>query len=531
MSKLRFVPSPTVSVAGCGVALACTVAALGGNAGAAPPSGYRTLAPGALTVIAADTSAEDTVRRRDLQEVTVGRADMEWAPKQAPRATTLVERAKQRDFQFDVWCLEFAFKMPRLINVPVPVADATGQLTLQTKQCWYLVYRVKNVGWRRTVIDPEERSELTLETFEKPIRFMPHLVLESLEALSPDEGITSYRGYLDRLVPSAMSVIRQREDPARRFLDSPAMAAQELAPGEERWGVAVWEGVDPRIDYFSIYVRGLTNAIDWKMRDVRQADDPTLRSRDVLKSLRLDFWRPGDARDEVEEEMSIGYAGIFERMTLGTEILEALRRSQLTASRPVDGLAMLKVDWTDLIEPDDLPGGMLVPLTKLLRAAAALPVAEQPKALRGAIGDLGVAYLDELLDLVPGTKDVSPLVSLAVLVDGAAKLPNAAARRQKLVDMFGAAARRLDWLARETIIARQAVALDAANVQPQSVTGIGPQRAFELVEERLREVPDAATRQRLIEGLFGPRGAALYAEATKQHEGIDHAWVFRYEIE
>ena len=105
MSKLRFVPSPTVFVAGCGVALACAVAALGCNAGAAPPSGYRMLAPGALTVIAADTSAEDTVRRRDLQEVTVGRADMEWTPQQAPQATTLVERAKQRDFQFDVWCL------------------------------------------------------------------------------------------------------------------------------------------------------------------------------------------------------------------------------------------------------------------------------------------------------------------------------------------------------------------------------------------------------------------------------------------
>lgn len=498
---------------------------------AAPPSGYRELAPGALTVVPADLAAEDTVRRRDLQEVTVGRADLEWTPQQAPQATTLVDRAKQRDFQFDVWCLEFAFKMPRLITVPVPVADAAGQLTLQRKQCWYLAYCVKNVGWRRTVVDPDERTELTIETFEGPIRFMPHFVLESLEALSPDEGIASYRGYLDRLVPTAMPVIRQREDPARRFLDSAAMAEQELAPGEERWGVAVWEDVDPRIDYFSIYVRGLTNAIDWKVRDDRRADDPASLSRDVLKSLRLDFWRPGDAQDEVDEEMSLGYAGIFERMTLGTEALNALRRPQLTASRPIDGLALLKIDWPDLIEPDDLPGGRLVPLTKLLRAAAALPVAEQPQALRGVVGDLGVAYLDELLDLVPSTKDVSPLVSLAVLVDGVTKLPNAAARRQKLVNMFGVAARRIDWLARETIMARQGVALDAANVDPRALAGAGPQQAFEIVDERLKEIPDPAARQRLIEGLFGPRGAALYAEAIKQHEGIDHAWVFRYEID
>ena len=45
--------------------------AVGPIAAAAPPSGYRELAPGALTVIPADTAAEDTVRRRDLQEVTV----------------------------------------------------------------------------------------------------------------------------------------------------------------------------------------------------------------------------------------------------------------------------------------------------------------------------------------------------------------------------------------------------------------------------------------------------------------------------
>lgn len=531
MVMSNFALSTTVSVVGCVVALACVAAAVGNNAGAAPPSGYRELAAGVLTVIPADTAAEDTVRRRDLQEVTVGRADMAWTPKQAPQATTLVERAKRRDFQFDVWCLEFAFKMPRLIEVPVPVADPAGRLTLQPKQCWYLVYRVKNAGWRRTVVDPNERTELTIETFERPIRFMPHFVLESLEALSADEGIASYRGYLDRLVPSAMPVIRQREDPARRFLDSAAMAEEELAPGEERWGVAVWEDIDPRIDYFSIYVRGLTNAIDWKVRDDRQADDPTSLSRDTLKSLRLDFWRPGDSRDEIEEEMSIGYAGIFERMTLGTEILEAARRPQLTASRPVDGLAKLKLEWADLIEPDDLPGGRLMPLTKLLRATAALPVAEQPAALRDVLGDLGVSAVDELLDLVPSQNDGSPLVSLAVLVDGVARLPAAAARRQKLIDMFGAAARRVDWLARETIMARQAVALDAANVDPRAVDGIGPQQAFEIVEERLREIPDAASRQSLITGLFGPRGAALYADATKQHEGIDHAWVFRYEIE
>ena len=35
----------------------------------------------------------------------------------------------------------------------------------------------------------------------------------------------------------------------------------------------------------------------------------------------------------------------------------------------------------------------------------------------------------------------------------------------------------------------------------------------------------------LLVGLFGPRGPALYAAATKVTEGIDHSWVLRYEID
>jgi len=31
-------------------------------------------------------------------------------------------------------------------------------------------------------------------------------------------------------------------------------------------------------------------------------------------------------------------------------------------------------------------------------------------------------------------------------------------------------------------------------------------------------------------GLFGPRGPGLYARAIQEHEGVEYAWVFRYEI-
>ena len=35
----------------------------------------------------------------------------------------------------------------------------------------------------------------------------------------------------------------------------------------------------------------------------------------------------------------------------------------------------------------------------------------------------------------------------------------------------------------------------------------------------------------VLQGLFGPRGPGLYATAVKQEEGVDYAWVFRYETD
>lgn len=506
-------------------------AVLSAPACAAPPREFRALAPGVLTVIPADAAADDTVRRRDLPEVTVAKPRPEWKPKQAPLPNTLFERAKDREFPFDVWCLEFAFKPPRFITVQVPERDESGHLVLRAKECWYLVYRVKNVGGRRMVIDATEPTDRSVKRIEQPIRFMPHFVLESLEGLSEEEGLTAYRAYLDRIVPAATAAIRKREDPARRLLDSAEMAEGEIAPGEERWGVAVWSGVDPRIDHFSIFVRGLTNATEWKIRDDGKAGANGSLTREALKSLRLDFWRPGDDLDEVEEEMNIGYAGIFERMTLGTELMEALQRPALTAARPLVGLAALELEWGELVEPKDVAGARFMPLATVLRAAAKLPPADRPAAIRDMVGDLGATYLDALLAALPPQQGKEPLESLAMLVEELAKTPDVGERRRKTVELFGASAPRLDWLARETIVARQVAALDEADVDAAALAGAGALRAFAGIEERLREVEDAGTRERLILGLFGPQGAELYAEATKRSEGIDHAWVFRYETE
>jgi hypothetical protein len=526
-------------------------------AAAADPAGFRRLAPGVLTVIPPDRSIDDVLPRGDLIEITEGQAALAWTPKQAPANTTLVERGRHREYPRDIWCLEFAFKPPRLLDVDVPA----GEERMRRKQVWYMVYRVKNVGGRRLLAGKDDagevdRSRRETEAFEKPVRFLPHFVLESLEPLSDDEGMSSFRGYLDRVVPSAMEEIRRREDAGQRFLDSAEMVATEIAPGEERWGVAVWEDIDPRIDFFSIYVRGLTNAIRWRKKPgvrLGPADLPGRGLEETLESLRLDFWRPGDDRGGGERQMSIGFAGMFERMALGGRLLAALGWPQATTTKPVAGLDRLGLAWSDLLEPDAGGGGdSLLPLAKVLaKAAEAREGGVGVAAVQELVGDLGVAAVEELVAAAAGPIDAErepvrgaaleeikltptevgqkPFVSLSAIVRSLESQPDTAARRRAAAAVFGQAARRVEWLAKAVANARTLAVLRDIDADSQAIGSGDALSAFASVQVPIATQPDAESRRRVLQGLFGARGPDLYAAAVAVNEGIDHAWVFRYE--
>lgn len=543
-----------------------------GTGRAVGPDGFRKLSPGVLTVIPPDTSARNALERSDILEITLGRSDRIWIPKQDPIGGTFVERAKNRALYRDIWCLEFAFKMPRLIDVDVPAPD----LQMRRKRLWYLVYRVKNVGGIRPVV--VQNGPVTSEKFEKPIRFLPHFVLESVEGLSAAEGTTSYRAYLDRLVPSAVGPIRRREDPRIELFDSARMAATDIAAGEERWGVAIWEDIDPRIDFFSIFVRGLSNAIRWRedpLAVFSKESVPGAQTEYALESLRLDFWRPGDERNEVDEEMQVGHAGLFESMSLGTKVLEAFGRPRLTKSTPADGLDQLGLSWRDLLEPVVAAGlepvitagaggeidrtvlSSLLPLEKVVKRLAAMknPATRGP-AVRNLLGDLGIQWLEELsrglaapldpnqevlrtaslkrIGVTPADLASQPLPALANVIHsldaiGRKGVSQSDSRQAVAAAVFGPAARRLESLAEEIATARTLVVLNGLQLDRKKVEAGGPRAAFDAVRIEVAAEPDQAKRALLLQGLFGPQGPALYAAATAVHEGIDHAWVFRYE--
>ena len=140
---------------------------------------------------------------------------------------------------------------------------------------------------------------------DRPVRFTPEFLLEA-HVRRPDESILN-KVYPDRVIPVAMGPIRLREDPNRHFLTSVEMC-REIKVGETQWGIATWEDIDPRTFRFSVYVIGLTNAYRWTDQEGGyKKGDPIGKGRKLhRKTLKLNFWRPGDQYYEHEEEIRYG---------------------------------------------------------------------------------------------------------------------------------------------------------------------------------------------------------------------------------
>lgn len=281
------------------------VAARAQQTSPAPASSTRPLAPGVLTVIpGAPELGETFAGPMPLVEITTGIPDLDWTPNFEPKTQTLLGKAKGVSFHRAIWNLEFAFKPLRMIEIDVPQPSGT----IQRKRIWYMVYRVKNIGYD---LNPVPREELTgLKTWNvervnfSTRRFFPHFVLESHEFK---------KQYLDRIIPAAKKPIQLRENPGVELYNSVEITRIPIELSDERidrsaWGFVTWEDIDPRIDYFSIYIRGLTNATKFvDPPGAFKAGDPPGSGRQFsFKSLQLNFWRPGDTLFEHEKELRYG---------------------------------------------------------------------------------------------------------------------------------------------------------------------------------------------------------------------------------
>lgn len=267
----------------------------------------RNFAPGVLRTIPPEVLPEETVSVHPLVELRANE-DLAWEPEYLSSTQTLYQRAAHARFTRDIWCLEFSFKPLRLIWIDLPQPNGK----IERKLVWYLVYAVRNTGEALSAVDGEDGLGEAKRIESGPVQFVPHFVLRGNDQIA---GRTLYRAYLDRVIPTAVEAIRRRETPGRRLLTSVQMASTPVPVSTESnpnqvWGVAMWEDVDPDLDFFSIYVRGLTNAYRWEdPEDGYQQGDPLGTGRQfVSKTLQLNFWRPGDRFLQHESEIRFGVA-------------------------------------------------------------------------------------------------------------------------------------------------------------------------------------------------------------------------------
>lgn len=532
----------------------------------------RQLGQGVLTVVPPDESVNDVVQVLNLHELAQGRGDS-WDPTHAPSHQTLIGMARGRQFLRDIWCLEFAYKPPRTIEIDVPEKG----YTLRREKVWYLVYRVKNIGGRRVVFakdknnpEKEDRTEPRLEPLnDLSIRFEPHFVFETHEALSRDEGLLEHRDFLDRFIPTAMMPISQREKiPLEALHDSISIGEEPLMPNEQRWGVAIWQDVDPRIDFFTIFAYGLTNAMTWRHEADIEADldhAPEYERRE-MECLRLDFYHPGDETHGEFEEVQVVHAGLFEQLALGSRLLEAASRAKLTRAEHIAGVRQLGVRWQDFLEPakEDWNGGAgLRPVEKFAETLAKVnDVAERETLVRAFLGDQAIGWMEDLLRTVAGPASpewdakrrealktvglkpeqvaTEPLKSFAAIVQQLEVAPDLKTRREQAALFFGPFADRIDQLAHEVAIARAAALLKILQVDEQALLRVPPRRALDFITPNLVTEPapadddptrvvdrDEVEQEELLQGLFGHEGPELFERAQRAQEGQDYRWLFR----
>lgn len=300
------------------------------------PQPIKPFAKGVVTTIPIAPQDEEMFSGpRPLVEVPRTIDGLEYDPKLSPKTSTIFEKAKIATLRRTIWNLEFSFKPMRMVYVDIPQSNGK----LQRKLVWYMVYYVRNLGSHiRPKADVQEvikeadvvdangtKAGLTpglvhvkfakettdeVEVFGKPsteLRFFPHFVLRS----------TEYdKEYLDRVIPAALAPIKAREFPGRtdvKLHDSLTISEVPIKKSDDTndnrvWGVVTWIDVDPRIDYYTVYIQGLTNAYRFDDPDgaFKKGDQPGTGRKITKKTLQLNFWRPGDTIDPSEEEIRYG---------------------------------------------------------------------------------------------------------------------------------------------------------------------------------------------------------------------------------
>ncbi|MEZ6092087.1 MAG: hypothetical protein R3C05_29600 [Pirellulaceae bacterium] len=261
-------------------------------------------APGIVRVIDPPPQPEETFTGPlPLQEFLANNAQIDWKAPDFPdsqphfdaRSRTLIEMAKNVTFRREVHGFEFAFKPMRQIYVDVPQASGV----MKRKLVWYMVFRIRYRGGDlrgKEVVD--EFGNKTYPDIEA-VAYQQRRCYPMFVLVNHGKG----KEYIDRILPMARDVIAEREQIKSKLHNTVEIGTVNIprstspdAPGV--WGYATWEDVDPTTDFFSVNVRGLTNAFQIVQEG---GEDKVLR-----KVLQLNFFRPGDSVRQLADEIRFG---------------------------------------------------------------------------------------------------------------------------------------------------------------------------------------------------------------------------------
>ncbi len=210
----------------------------------------------------------------------------------------------------DLWIAEVQWKSlrHRLMEVVDP---RTGEKNMEL--VWYLVYRViqrdctELAGDSRDALlkklsDPDVQPQNTLDGAEGYPLQLPRFVLRTDDSADRKE-------YIDEVNIEVQRAVFAREFQGRaadvRLLSSVDGITEVLEPvsvndpdplSQAAYGVAIWRGVDPKTDYFTITMSGFSNAY-------RYMTDPTTGEGVFQhKVIEQRFGRPGDEFRQEESE-------------------------------------------------------------------------------------------------------------------------------------------------------------------------------------------------------------------------------------
>ena len=217
------------------------------------------------------------------------------ATAQAPRRNEIriapVEEGDERTSQHKLWVLEVYTKPMRLL--PIELTDAkTGQKKLE--YVWYITYRAVH---RKSVerVDPNAPENQFDEPVSPPL-FIPEFTLVVTDNDRHEE-------YSDQVIPEALVAINKREKANYKSsvnVVGPLPEANDPGAGSDQaiQGVAMWKGVDPEADRYTVYMTGFSNGI----RKLNGPDDePIVQTKTIMQK----YQRLGDRFDQKEAEIQL----------------------------------------------------------------------------------------------------------------------------------------------------------------------------------------------------------------------------------